>query len=144
MPGATWFPAARLNYAEHVFRNATAAHPALIARAEGEAVRQVSWAQLARDVGALAAWLRCQGVRAGDRVASYLPNRPETVVAFLACASIGAVWSSCSPDMGTGVVLDRLRQIEPAVLFAVDGYRYNGKAHDRRGVIGELLEALPS
>lgn len=144
MPGATWFPRTRLNYAEHVFRNATPARPALIARAEGEPVREVSWAQLSRDVGALAAWLRRQGVHAGDRVASYMPNRPETVVAFLACASIGAVWSGCSPDMGSGVALDRLRQIDPVVLFTVDGYLYNGKRHDRRETVAELLKALPS
>lgn len=144
MPGAQWFPEARLNYAEHVFRHATPTRPAIVARAEGEPLREIGWAQLERDVGALAAWLRAQGVRAGDRVASYMPNRPETVIAFLACASLGAVWSSCSPDMGAGVVLDRLRQIEPVVLFAADGYRYNGKPFDRRATAGELLAQLPS
>ncbi len=144
MPGARWFPETRLNYAEHVFRQASLHRPALVARSEDEPLREVSWDALARDVGALAGWMRRQGVRAGDRVASYMPNRPETVVAFLACASLGAIWSSCSPDMGVGVVADRLRQIEPTLLFAVDGYRYNGKPHDRRGVVSELLQALPS
>jgi len=144
MPGAQWFPNARLNYAEHVFRHATDSRPALIARAEGEPVRQVSWAQLQRDVGALAAQLKALGIEAGDRVASYMPNRPETVVTFLACASIGAVWSSCSPDMGAGVVLDRFRQIEPKLLFAVDSYSYNGKVHDRSAVVTQLLDDLPS
>ena len=94
--------------------------PALIARAEGGPVREVSWAELQRDTAAFAARLRQWGVAPGDRVASYLPNRTETVVAFLACASIGAVWSSCAPDMGPGVVLDRLRQIEPS---AAAGHR---------------------
>ncbi|MDB5915605.1 MAG: acsA4, partial [Ramlibacter sp.] len=143
MPGAEWFPNARLNYAEHVFRQATPGRPALLARSE-EGVREVSWAQLRRDVGALAAWLRAQGIGRGDRVASYLPNQPETVVAFLACAAIGAVWSSCSPDMGPSVVLDRLRQIAPKLLLACDSYRYNGKVHDRAAVVSQLVEELPS
>lgn len=143
MPGAQWFPATRLNYAEHVFRNATDARPAIVARDEG-GVREVAWAQLQRDTGALAAWLRAQGIGPGDRVASYLPNRPETVIAFLACASIGAIWSSCSPDMGPTVVLDRLRQIEPKLLLATDSYSYNGKVHDRGDVVGQLLAALPT
>lgn len=144
MPGAAWYPNARLNYAEHVFRNANSAAPALIARGEGTATREVSWAELQRDTGALAARLRALGVVAGDRVASYLPNRVETVVAFLACASIGAVWSSCAPDMGATVVLDRLRQIEPKLLLATDSTRYNGKTQDRAAVVEELLRELPS
>lgn len=143
MPGAQWFPNARLNYAEHIFRNASTARPALIARDE-EGVREVSWAQLQRDAGALAHKLRELGVQAGDRVASYLPNRAETVTAFLACASIGAIWSSCAPDMGPTVVLDRLRQIEPKLLLATDSYRYNGKVHDRLATVHELLRELPS
>jgi acetoacetyl-CoA synthetase len=144
MPGAQWFPNARLNYAEHVFRCATNERPALITRSEDTGTHEVSWADLRRDTGALAARLRSLGVVAGDRVASYLPNRPETVVAFLACASIGAIWSSCSPDMGATVVLDRLRQIEPKVLLAVDSYSYNGKTHDRRELVDELLLGLPT
>ncbi len=144
MPGAEWFPDTRLNFAEHVFRHAHATRAALVARAEGEALREVSWAQLRRDVGALAATLRRLGVRAGDRVASFMPSRPETVVAFLACASVGAVWSSCSPDMGMSVLTDRFRQIEPTLLLAVDGYRYNGKHHARADVVDQLLAVLPS
>ena len=144
MPGADWFPNARLNYAEHVFRNAVDSRPALIARAEGESLRKVSWAELRRDTAALAARLRALGVGRGDRVASYLPNRPETIVAFLACASIGAIWSSCAPDMGPTVVLDRLRQIAPKLLFATDGYRYKGKCHDRRDTVEKLLLEMPS
>jgi acetoacetyl-CoA synthetase len=144
MPGAEWYPNARLNYAEHVFRHATSERPALIARSEEEPVRQVSWAELQRDTGALAQRMRQWGIGAGDRVASYLPNRVETVVAFLACASIGAIWSSCAPDMGAGVVLDRLRQIEPKLLLATDSTRYNGKTQDRAAVVDELLRELPS
>ena len=144
MPGADWYPNARLNYAEHVFRNASAERPVLIARSEDAPLREVSWAELQRETGALAARLRALGIAPGDRVASYLPNRTETVVAFLACASIGAVWSSCSPDMGATVVLDRLRQIEPKLLLATDSYSYNGRAHDRSAVVEELLRELPS
>lgn len=144
MPGAQWFPKARLNYAEHVFRHVTDNSPALIARSEDGPVLTVSWSQLQRDVGALAAKLRGLGLGPGDRVASYMPNRPETVIAFLACASIGAIWSSCSPDMGAGVVIDRFRQIEPRLLFTVDGVHYNGKVHDRLQVVEKLLTALPS
>lgn len=144
MPGANWFPNARLNYAEHVFRNAVDSRPAMIARAEGEPLREVSWAELQRDTAALATRLRALGVGRGDRVASYLPNRPETIVAFLACASVGAIWSSCAPDMGPTVVLDRLRQIEPKLLFATDSYRYKGKCHDRRDTVETLLLEMPS
>jgi acetoacetyl-CoA synthetase len=142
MPGAQWYPNARLNYAEHVFRNATTGRPAIVARDEA-GTRELSWDALRAQVGALAARLRARGVRSGDRVASYLPNHPETVVAFLACASIGAIWSSCAPDMGPSVVLDRLRQIQPRLLLATDSYRYNGKVHDRAAVVTEILRELP-
>ena len=144
MPGARWFPNLRLNYAENVFQAASHARPALLARAEDGDVQSVSWAQLRRDVGALAAWLQSHGIGPGDRVAAVLPNVPQTVVAFLACASIGAVWTACSPDMGVGVVLDRFRQVGPKVFLATDGYRYNGKPHDRAAVVGELLAQLPT
>jgi acetoacetyl-CoA synthetase len=144
MPGAEWYPNTRLNYAEHVFRHANTAASALIARSEDAPVREVSWAELRRDTGALAARIRSLGIVAGDRVASYLPNRAETVVAFLACASIGAIWSSCAPDMGATVVLDRLRQIEPKLLLATDSTTYNGKTQDRAAVVDELLRELPS
>jgi len=144
MPGARWFPHMRLNYAENLLRNTTADRPAIIARTENAPIREVSWAELERDTAALAARMRTWGVRPGDRVAGYLPNRPETVVAFLACASIGAIWSSCAPDMGPSVVLDRLRQIEPCLLLASDSYSYNGKLHDRVSQVDELLAQLPS
>ncbi|MEZ5625906.1 MAG: AMP-binding protein, partial [Rhodocyclaceae bacterium] len=100
MPGATWFPGVRLNYVEQVFRHATDAHPAIVFRNEAGEQRELSWAELQRQVGALAATLRGFGVQPGDRVCAFMPNLPETVVAFLAVASLGAVWSVCSPDMG--------------------------------------------
>lgn len=145
MPGAQWFPNLRLNYAEHVFRQATDQRPALIHRDEQHPeAREVSWDELRRATAAFAALLRSRGVKAGDRVASYLPNRVETVAAFLACASLGAIWSSCAPDMGPSVLLDRWSQIEPSVLLATDSYGYNGKLHDRAATVAELLKALPS
>ncbi|MEY4883130.1 MAG: hypothetical protein RIS34_984 [Pseudomonadota bacterium] len=144
MPGAQWFPNANLNYTEHVFLRATHERPALIARREDRSTYEVSWAALKREVGALAATLRRLGIVRGDRVVSYMPNRPETVVAFLACASLGVIWSSCAPDMGASVVLDRFRQIEPKLLFATDSYSYNGKHHDRAALVEELLGSLPT
>jgi acetoacetyl-CoA synthetase len=144
MPGAVWFPGTTVNYAEQVFRSATDEHPALIVAAEDTDPVEVSWSSLRAQVGAFAATLRRLGVQPGDRVAGYLPNVPEAVVAFLGAASIGAVWSSCAPDFGTRAVLDRFAQIEPTVLVAVDGYRFNGKAHDRRDVVADLRAALPT
>ena len=127
MPGAHWFPGARLNYAEHVFRQATDERPALLFRSERVERQELSWQALREQVGAIAQALRQQGVKEGDRVVAYMPNIPQTVMAFLACASIGAIWSSCSPDFGTKSVIERFQQIEPVVLFAVDGYQYGGK-----------------
>jgi acetoacetyl-CoA synthetase len=144
MPGAQWFPGVRLNYVEQVFRHATEDRPAIIFRNEAGQTRELAWAALRREVAALAASLRAMGVGPGDRVAAYMPNLPETVTAFLAVASLGAVWSICSPDMGRVAVLDRFRQIAPKAMIAVDGYRYAGKAHDRRPLIHELLAELPS
>jgi acetoacetyl-CoA synthetase len=144
MPGAEWFPGTTLNYAEQALRHATEDHPALVAVAEDVDPVEISWATLRGQVGAFAATLRRLGVRRGDRVAGYLPNVPEAVVAFLGAASLGAVWSSCAPDFGTRSVLDRFAQIEPVVLVVVDGYRFNGRPHDRRDVVAELRAALPS
>ena len=144
MPGATWFPGARLNYAEHVFRNASSTHPAVIFRSERDELVEVSWAELRRKVGAVAAALRRLDVKSGDRVVAYMPNIPETLIAFLACASLGAIWSSCSPDFGASSVIDRFKQIEPKILFAVDGYQYNGRAFDRRAIVAELQQQLPT
>ena len=144
MPGAQWFPDATLNYAEHVFRNATADRPALLVRSERHDIHEVSWNELQQKVGAVAHALRAMGVQRGDRVVAYMGNIPETLIAFLACASMGAIWSSCSPDFGTSSVIDRFKQIEPRVLFAVDGYQYGGKKFDRRAVVAELQQSLPS
>ncbi len=148
MPGAKWFEGARLNYAEHALRHAQVSgsrnDPAIIFESEVHGRSEVSWAQLSASVGALSATLRSIGVRSGDRVAAYLPNIPESVVALLATASCGAIWSSASPDMGAAGVLDRFGQIEPVILFAVDGYRYGGKDYDRRSVVAELARQLPS
>jgi len=144
MPGAEWFVGARLNYAEHVFAGVEDAEPAILHASELRDLDQLSWGELRAQVAAVAAGLRELGVERGDRVVAYLPNIPEAIVAFLATASIGAVWSSCSPDFGPASVIDRFAQIEPKVLFAVDGYRYGGKDFDRRDVIAELQAAMPS
>ncbi|MBN1094263.1 acetoacetate--CoA ligase [Blastococcus sp. TML/M2B] len=144
MPGAVWFPGTTVNYAEQVFRQSTPDHPAIIATAEDTEPAEISWAELRGQVGAFAATLRRLGVGPGDRVAGYLPNVPEAVVAFLGAAAVGAVWSACAPDFGTRAVLDRFAQIEPTVLVAVDGYRFNGRPFDRREVVAELRAALPS
>lgn len=144
MPGTKWFPGARLNYAEQAFRCATDERPALVVVPEGREPYDVSWAELRRQVGVLAQRLREWGVRPGDRVAAYLPNIPEAVVAVLATASVGAVWSCCAPDYGTQSVIDRFRQIEPTVLLVTDGYRYGGRAVDRTQEAAEIARALPS
>ena len=144
MPGAQWFPGAELNYAEHVFRHATASQPALLFQSERQPLTEVSWEELRHKVGLIANMLRTQGVQRGDRVVAYMPNIPETLIAFLATASLGAIWSSCSPDFGTKSVLDRFQQIEPKVLFAVDGYQYGGKSLDRHALLVELQQQLPS
>jgi acetoacetyl-CoA synthetase len=144
MPGATWFPDAKLNYAQQVFRQATAEHPALLFQSETQKLTEIGWEELRAKVASVAAALLGMGVEQGDRVAAYLPNIPESVIAFLAAASLGAIWSSCSPDFGTGSVIDRFKQIEPKVLFAVDGYQYNGKSIDRRANVEEIRQALPT
>ena len=138
MPGARWFEGSELNYAEHAFRNARPDEPAVIHRSELRPLDTLTWRELRNQVASLAAGLRSLGVERGDRVVAYLPNVPEALVAFLACASIGAVWSSCSPDFGASSVVDRFKQIEPKVLFAVDGYRYGGKDYDRTEVVARL------
>ncbi|HSS99410.1 MAG TPA: AMP-binding protein, partial [Terriglobales bacterium] len=144
MPGAVWFPGVRLNYAENIFARMTTERPMLIYKAENQPLIEISWASIYDQTRRLAAILRDMGVNRGDRVVCYLPNIPETIVALLATASLGAIWSSCSPDFGSRSVLDRFTQIEPKVLIAVDGYPYNGKAFDRREVVAELQAALPT
>jgi len=144
MPGAEWFAGASLNYAEHVFAGKDdAAEVAILHASELRELGELNWGELRAQVAATAAGLRALGVERGDRVVAYMPNIPEAIVAFLATASIGAVWSSCSPDFGPASVIDRFAQIEPKVLFAVDGYRYGGKDFDRRETLSQLQEAMP-
>jgi acetoacetyl-CoA synthetase len=148
MPGAKWFPGAQANYAQQVLRHVGPAHeagfPAIISRNEKGQQHELSWPELRRQVASLALHLQEAGVKPGDRVAAYLPNIPETMVAFLATVSIGAVWSVCAPDMGTNAVLDRFRQIDPVVLIACDGVTYGGRDFDRLGVVAEMRAALPT
>ncbi|MCO4089917.1 MAG: acetoacetate--CoA ligase [Limnohabitans sp.] len=148
MPGAKWFPGAQTNYAHQVLRHVQPAHDAgflaVISHNEKGLRREMTWPELRRQVAAMALHLQAQGVQPGDRVAAYMPNIPEAMVAFLATASIGGVWSICAPDMGTNAVLDRFKQIEPKVLVAVDGVSYGGRDFDRMGVVQELRDALPS
>jgi acetoacetyl-CoA synthetase len=144
MPGARWFEGAELNYAQHIFRGKPDGGVAIVHASELRDLDQVSWGELREQVARAAAGLRALGVQRGDRVAAYLPNVPETVVAFLAAASIGATWSSCSPDFGAASVVDRFAQIEPRVLLCVDGYRYGGKDFDRTQTIAGLQRDMPT
>jgi acetoacetyl-CoA synthetase len=146
MPGASWFPGAELNYAEHALARRDD-HPALIARSETRGLEHattVTYAELARQVAAVRAGLIKLGVERGDRVVAYMPNIPETVVALLAASSLGAIWASCSPDFGTRAVVDRFGQLEPKVLLAVDGYRYGGHDFERARELEEIERELPS
>ena len=160
MVDVTWFTGATFNYAQQVFRHVEkavtegqksgfpAGFPAIISHNEKslgkQAAKELTWPQLKQQVASLALHLQAQGVQPGDRVAAYLPNIPEAMVAFLATVSIGGVWSICAPDMGTNAVLDRFKQIEPKVLIACDGVTFSGRDHDRLAVVAELCAALPS
>lgn len=144
MPGATWFPDVRLNYAEHLLRRADPARPALLAVGEDGASRAMSWAELRSRAGALAAHLRTLGVGPGDRVAGYLGIGFEAVVGLVATASLGAVWSVCAPDFGVLGVRSRFAQLEPKVLLATAGYTFGGRAYDRRAEVAQLVAELPS
>jgi acetoacetyl-CoA synthetase len=135
MPGAVWFPGTQVSYAEHLFRGKDPAATAIAHASELRELGEVTWAELREQVARIAGGLTALGVERGDRVAAYMPNIPEATAAFLATASIGAVWSSCSPDFGARSVIDRFAQIEPKVLLAVDGYRYNGRDFDRRETV---------
>jgi acetoacetyl-CoA synthetase len=143
MPGAKWFSGSRLNYAENLLRYRDE-HIALYFQGEGQPLQSMTYNQLFREVEKVAQALRTQGVKTGDRVAGFMPNMPETVIAMLATASIGAIWSSSSPDFGIKGVLDRFSQIEPKVLFAADGYYYNGKHFDTLSKLSGILSQLPS
>jgi acetoacetyl-CoA synthetase len=144
MPGAQWFPGARLSYARHVFRDRDDEATAIVHSSEIRQQAEMSWRELRELTARIANGLRARGVEPGDRVAAYMPNIPETVAAFLACASLGAIWSSCPPEFGTAGVVDRFAQIEPKILLAADGYRYGGKDHTRLDTIAELERQIPS
>ena len=148
MPGARWFPGGRLNYAEHALATARepgrAASLAVIARSQTRGRVELSWHGLELNVARCASWLRSIGVEAGDRVVAYSPNIPETLIAFLATSSIGAVWSSCAPEFGVKSVIDRFEQIEPKVLITTDGYRYGSKGIDRCEQVEAIVAALPT
>ena len=143
MPGARFFPAARLNFAENLLRRNDSGD-ALVFWGEDKVRRRMDWAELNQAVSRLQQALKAEGIKAGDRVAAIVPNMPEAIIAMLAAASLGAVWSSCSPDFGVQGVLDRFGQIEPKVLFAVDAYHYNGKSHDVIGKLRDIVPKLPS
>ena len=146
MPGATWFPDARLNFAENLLKRRASddTGDALVFRGEDKLERRVSHAELVAATSRVAAALKAQGVRAGDRVAAYVPNMPEAIIAMLGATSLGAIWSSCSPDFGAQGVLDRFGQIEPRVLFTVDGYWYNGKALPVLDKVAEIVARMPT
>ncbi|UJL45524.1 acetoacetate--CoA ligase [Virgibacillus sp. NKC19-16] len=144
MPGAQWFPGATLNYAEHILRNAKKGKAAIYAQSEIRPFSEMSWDELIDKTASVAAYLRQEGVEKGDRVVAYMPNISETVIAFLATASIGAIWSSCAPEFGVGSTLSRFKQIEPKILFTVDGYRYNGKSFNKMETVSELEDNLAS
>lgn len=144
MPQVKWFEGARLNFAQEVFKHETIAHPAILFQMEGEALQTISWQALREQVAALSTYLRSVGVQQGDRVVGYLPNCPQATVALLATLSIGAVWSSASPDFGVESVQERFEQISPKVLIAVNGYRYGGKVFDKTQVVNQLQQKIAS
>ena len=144
MPGNNWFAGIKLNYAEHIFRNRNENHPAIIFKSESATSIEISWQDLAKKVAAFQDFLLNQGIEEGDRVAAYLPNIPEAIIAFLAVNGLGAIWSSTSPDFGTSSVVDRIAQIEPAILIAIDNYNYGGKKFSRVDAIAEIVKTIPS
>lgn len=144
MPDAKWFEGVHLNYAEHIFRQYSDDRPAIIFQSEALLLTEISWATLKQKVASLQKFLIESGVNEGDRVAAYLPCIPEATIAFLATNSIGAIWSSCSPDFGTQSVIDRFAQIEPKIFIAVDSYRYGGKYFDKGEVVDDVIKALPT
>ena len=144
MPGAQWFPGVRLNYVDQILRNARTDRPAIQSVDEDGQITELSWDELVCRTAAFARTLRSHGVTAGDRVVGYLPNIPEAVIAFLATASIGAIWSACGQDYSAKAALDRLGQLEPVVLVTTDGYRYGGKSHDKRDDVAALQSGLPT
>lgn len=144
MPGAKWFEGAKLNYTEHIFQKMRPDEIAIISKSELREIEQVTWQELYGQVASFQASLKAAGIKSGDRVVAYIPNITEAIVAFLACASIGATWSSCSPDFGSPTVIDRFKQIEPRILIAVDGYRYGGRDFDRMQTVKQIEAAIPT
>ena len=144
MPGASWFEGAQLNYAENMLTRERSQATALLYASELRPLAELSWGELSKQVAAAAGGLRALGVERGDRVAAYMPNIPETLIAFLACASIGAIWSCAAPEFGARSVVDRFAQIEPKVLLVVDGYRHGGKDFDRTAALRTISAGLPS
>src|SRR5947209_8866983 len=144
MPGAVWFPGSRLSYAEHVFAGKDPDALAIQHASESRELQGLTWGELRAQTAAIASGLRALGVGPGDRVAAYMPNIPETVASLLACASIGATWSSAAPEFGARSVIDRFAQIEPKVLLAIDGYRYGGKDFDRSEIVERIASELPA
>jgi len=144
MPKTNWFKGAKVNYAEHIFRNKTTNHPALLFKNEAIGLTSLSWHELEQKVASLKYFLEAKGVKQGDRVVAFLPNIPEATIAFLACNALGAIWSSTSPDFGTNSVVDRFSQIEPKVLITVDGYAYGGKKFDKTAEVNEIIKQLPT
>jgi acetoacetyl-CoA synthetase len=142
MPGAVWFPGARLNYAERLFRGKPDDRVAILHASELRGLSEWTWAELREQTGRIRAGLRARGVGPGDRVAAYLPNVPETIAAFLATASLGAIWSSAAPEFGVRSVCDRFGQIEPKLLLAIDGYRYGGRDFDRRDAVDAIAAEI--
>ncbi|HEX3318849.1 MAG TPA: AMP-binding protein, partial [Solirubrobacteraceae bacterium] len=144
MPGAEWFPGTQVNYAAHLFRDKPDARVAILHASERRELAEMTWGELRDMTARIRAGLARAGVGRGDRVAAYLPNIPETIAGLLATASLGAIWSSAAPEFGAKSVIDRFAQIEPKVLLAVDGYRYNGRDHDRTEVVAQLQREIPS
>src|ERR1700710_878352 len=144
MPGAKWFTGAELSYPEHIFRDKPGDRVAIRHASELRELGEWTWDELREQTARVAAGLKAMGVGRGDRVVAYMPNIPETIAAFLATASLGAVWSSCSPDFGARSVVARFAQIEPKVLLTVDGYRYGGKDHDRSELIARVQGEMPT
>jgi len=144
MPGIKWFEGAKLNYAEHIFRNFKENRTAIIFGHESGSIEQLTWKELKLKVASMALYLKELGVTKGDRVVAFLPNVPEATITFLAVNSLGAIWSSTSPDFGAESVVDRFLQIEPKVMIATDGYYYNGKPYDKSTIVTDIVSALPS
>lgn len=144
MPDVEWFPGATLNFAEHILKNVQKDKTVIYSQSENRELTEMTWEDLAKKTAAVSSYLRNLGVESGDRVVGYMPNISETVIAFLATASIGAIWSSCAPEFGVESTLGRFKQIEPKVLFTIDGYKYNGKDFDRMQEVSEIVSNLPT